>query len=131
METPGPEPLLIGFSVSENDTPKNLIYPSLPGTLVAVTNRIQMTSFTICSWLPFHAQTYTEIQHKCSKNKRSLLRSFHQPQQSPSTLPSYNSRFQRISRTLILCISGKNSLQPRPQWCARMPKSWDKYSHSS
>lgn len=50
--------------VSENDTPKNLIYTSWPGTLVAVTNRIQMTSFTSCSWFPTHARTYTEIQHK-------------------------------------------------------------------
>lgn len=117
--------------VSENDTPKHLMYPSWPGTLVAVTNRIQMTSFTSCSWFPIHAHTYTEIQHKCSNNKRPLLHSFHHPQWNPSTLLFYNSRFQRIPRILVLSISGEHSHQPRPQKYARMLKSSYQYSQSS
>lgn len=106
MDTPGPETLLKGFFLFLKMAHKIYsISPGMSGTLMTVTIRTQMTSFTTCSWLPFHTQTYTEIQ--------IIKGHFYTPSTNhtvSSTLLSFHFRFQRILRILILPISGKNSL---------------------
>lgn len=121
VETPGPEPLLKGFSLFLKMTHQKTWFTQ---ACLAYSWQSQTEfKWPHLQYVSGYHFTHKHIQKfntNIQKNKRPLLRSFHQPQQYPSTLLSYNSRFQRISRMLILCISGKNSLQPRPQWCARM-----------